>query len=160
MKKLKKDFLQEFEAYLVLDKNKLDTIVSQHSSLMHKVGTECARAIGYAATQKAHLKNTEAKLAGIHRKKLEKLGRATDKMTEHAVLLDDRRITAFEMYNDSIVYADEMESLRDSFKTRGFMIRDMVAMMLSDYYAKDSFENSEGIKNHKYDKARERRKLS
>jgi len=33
-------------------------------------------------------------------------------------------------------------------------------MMLSDYYAKDSFENSEEIKNHKYKKARERRKLS
>jgi len=36
----------------------------------------------------------------------------------------------------------------------------MVQMMLSSYYAKDSFENSEEIKNHKYKRASERRKLS
>ncbi len=160
MVNFKKKLIEEFETYLVLDKNDLDKIVSRQSSLMHKVGKECAKAIGEAATQKGHLKRMEAKLSGIHRKKLEKIGRTTEKQVEHSVLLDDRRITAFEKYNDSVVFADTMESLKDSFKTRGFMIRDMVAMMLSSYYAKDSFENSEEIKNHKYEKVRERRKLS
>jgi hypothetical protein len=160
MNKLKKKFIEEFEAYLVLDKNKLDTIVSTQSSLMHKVGKECAKAVGEAATQKGHLKRVEAMLSGVHRKKLEKIGRTTEKQVEHCMLLDERRITAFEKYNDSIIFADIMESLKDSFKTRGFMIRDMVAMMLASYYAKDSFENSEEVKNHKYEKVRERRKLS
>jgi len=160
MSKRIKKFLEEFEAYLILDKNDLDKAVSYQSSLMHQVGEECAKAIGEAATQKGHLKRMEAKLSGTHRKKLEKDGRATEKQVEHCVILDERRITAFEKYNDSIIHADKMESLKDSFKTRGFMIRDMVSMMLSDYCAKDSFENSEELKQHKYEKAKARRKLS
>jgi len=151
--------LEEFEAYLNINKNDLDNVVSTHSSLLHEVGKEYAKATGEAITKKDQLKKVEAKLAGTHRKKLENLGRCTESMINHAVLLDTRREESFQKWNKAVIHADKLESLRDSFKSRGFMIRDMVGMILSDHYNKDSFDSSEEIKNYKQQKVRAKRKL-
>jgi len=158
MKSRKQDVLKAFEEYLIIDKNKLDQEVMQQSSLLHKVGKEFAKATGVAVTRKDQLKRIDAKLAVRHRKKLEKLGRATDSMITTAVLLDIKHEEAFDIWNKAVVHADKLESLKESFKQRGFMLRDLIGMYLSDYFSKDSFDNSEQIKSYKQTRVHDKRK--
>lgn len=129
--------IDEFRGYLEIDRTSLDDEVRQHASLLFSVSEAMVEAIAKRDALKDFLTKTEAELDCEVRE-----GFGDDKYTEtqvkSTVLTDPSRIKINAQLLEAKAEADKLIALKDAFHSRGYMIRDLVSLYLSNYYTEDS----------------------
>ncbi len=141
---------------LRIDEHDLDNECMAQPQRFNDAAQESARAASRRDEAKDVLKTVEAEVEFDIRKKAEASG---EKLTEPAVKakvqLSARRQVAFKAYLEASLDADKWEALKESFKDRSFMVRELAGLWLAGYYAKNSVE---GVSKQRDDVEYEARK--
>jgi hypothetical protein len=147
-----------FENGLKIDKYALDEGLVEQPETMQRACERYAMAISRRDWAKDLVKQTEAKLYLRIRDELTFKG---EKMTEAllSAMVDahEERAKAVREWVDAAQEATRWEGMKDSYKDRGYALKELSALHLASYFAKNSAEGSaHQIRQHEYesDKAR------
>ena len=128
--------LSELAESIRIDRFNLDEEMVQHSSLFWQVAERAAIARSRLDQAKAELDVQEAELYHKIRLESEENG---EKTTENALSMalkrHPKRVAAREHYLQLQLEVEKLDQLRDSFRQRGFMLRDLAALHIAGYYA-------------------------
>jgi len=132
--------INDLKQYLKIDKLALDEELTQQASLLYQISEEYAVAVGERDGLKESLAIEAAK---ADQRAREQLGdKATEPKVKALVTLDEQRIAANGKYLDAKYQADALEALKDSFQQRGYMLRDLAQLYISNYYTTDSVRST------------------
>ncbi len=136
--------IDEFRGHLAISKIDLDEDIMQQPSLYHKVGVEWGLACSERDYIKAELTLVKADLYRWHRKKLEnKEGKVTEAMVDALIIREDE----YQDINDEFIDANHrvqiLESLKDSFYQRSFMLRDLAQLAVAHFFERDAVKGME-----------------
>jgi hypothetical protein len=146
----------ELEGALMIDEHDLDNEVMAQSQRFNDAAQYSARAASRRDEAKDGLKTVEAELEIELRKKAEAAGeKTTDKAIAAKVQIHPRRKEAFQAYLDSSLQADKWEGLKESYKDRSFMIRELSGLWVTGYFQTTS---TKGTQKQVDDAEYERRK--
>lgn len=149
--------IKEFQDYLKIDQGALDREIVQQPSLFFRVSEEYAKAQGHRDYLKEMLARVDAEVAHECRAKIEKDGeRATDAKVSAAVLLHKDHVKAFKGYNNAKENVDMLSALKDAFVQRGYMLRELCSLYVSNYFEKDAVAAKGDAKDVVYKKQRQR----
>jgi hypothetical protein len=113
----------------------LDTELIRQAQLYGHVGTLYAFAVATRDKKKHDLEVLEAKLDRDVRDQLESDGeRVTENKVEAAIKLEPSHQRAYGEYLDARHYADEWEALKDAYRQRSYMLREIVNLRVTDYF--------------------------
>lgn len=147
----------EFREYLQIDKNLLDDEVCNQPKLFEKVAEAATMALAERDALKEKLAEVDAGLSKHYRKALAKGGgRVTDAQVQTEVQLDDDHKAAFGAYLEAKRTADILLGLKEAFKDRSFMLRELASLYVSRYYDDTSTRGDARTDKMSYDKQRER----
>lgn len=130
---------------LHIDKNSLDEELIQHAELYYNVASEAIHACDHRDQMKLELEQVKAE---ANLKLREDYNKKKLKFTEGLILaeaLTDPLVQEVSQdYLDAKEKADQFNALRDAFSQRSYMLRELVQLYVSQYYAADSVvtENS------------------
>lgn len=147
--------IDEFRKYLEIDRSSLDDEVRRHASLLFAVSEAMVEAISKRDTIKDFLAKTEAE---IDHEVRESFGDAkyTETQVKSTVLTDPSRVKINTHLLEAKAEADKLIALKDAFHTRGFMLRDLCSLYLSNYYTEDSARGTSQTDAAVYGKQRAR----
>lgn len=147
----------EFTRYLRIDKQALDDEIVQQPGLFYRVCEAYVEAAAERDAAKEHLAMVDAGLDGEARHRAEVDG---EKITEGAirgkVVLHKKHEAAFNAYVTAKTRADKLEAMKDSFKQRSFMLRDLAQLYVANYYESNSVQGIDRNDTAVYKKHRER----
>lgn len=151
--------IEEFKRYLTIDKNALDHEVMQHPELLFRVSEAYIDAVAMRDAKKEMLAMTDAHVDAEVREELagEKV---TEAIVKNQVQINPRHVEAWGAYAEAKLQADVLGALRDSFSTRGFMLRDLVQLHVSGYWENTSVTGQDPVyrrQRQRLAEARERR---
>lgn len=149
--------LEEFEQYLRIDKNALDEALTQQSQLFYKVADAFTEAVAERDALKEKLSLVDAELDGEIRVWLEKDGeKFTEAMVRNQVQAHKDHEAAFNVYIKAKTRADKIQAMKDSFKMRGYAIRDLCELHVTGYFDHQSVKETNSSDRIVYEKRRER----
>jgi hypothetical protein len=143
-----------FESQLEINKYDLDTEVSKQPRIAEQVGERYAMAKSLRDQAKDDLKTVAAERAIEIRAQRDRDGeKITDKIIEDLVQIDQFRKKAFKRYVEAERYMTHLEELRDSFRERGFMLKEMCNLWHSSYFDDPSHRkpDSAAARNDEYE---------
>src|SRR5882672_5905581 len=114
--------IEEFKGYLVIDKNSLDHEITQHPELLFKVSEAYAQAVAERDRFKEALAIVDAALDAEIRADLEG-EKVTEAIVKNKVQVHEGHAKSLDEYLNAKYTADVLGALRDSFSTRGHMLR-------------------------------------
>lgn len=126
-------FVAEFKTYLRIDRNDLDTVVSQHAELYFRVAEEAARAVSVRDESEERSKEADAEIdrwLRDHAKEKE-----TEVSIKSRIQTDDKHIAAREKYSAARKRAAVLTALERAFDQRGKMLRELVNLHGQGYFA-------------------------
>lgn len=127
--------LEELREALKIDKHSLDDELMYQASLYGRVAEEHAYAVSRRDAANDECKRTDAELDLEIRRGFEAEERKyTESLIHSTVQADPRHTEARTRYLNANRDVDLLEALRDSFRQRGFMLRDMVELYVREYY--------------------------
>ena len=125
----------EFQALLRIDRHNLDEEVERQPALYYKVAAEEARMRSRFDASKNALEMIMADLDGeIRSKALKKDEKITEAVVRAKVSQDKRCVKASEEQLKQKRRLDLLTALKDSFRQRSYMLRDLVELYTSGYY--------------------------
>ena len=125
----------EFQALLRIDRHNLDEEVERQPALYYKVAAEEARMRSRFDASKNALEMIMANLDGeIRSKALKKDEKITEAVVRAKVSQDKRCVQASEEQLKQKRRLDLLTALKDSFRQRSYMLRDLVELYTSGYY--------------------------
>ena len=125
----------EFQALLRIDRHNLDEEVERQPALYYKVAAEEARMRSRFDASKSALEMIMADLDGeIRSKALKKAEKITEATVRAKVSQDKRCVQASEEQLKQKRRLDLLTALKDSFRQRSYMLRDLVELYTSGYY--------------------------
>lgn len=149
--------IAEFRGYLKIDKLNLDREVGQQAVLLEEVSDAYTEASAKRDFLKESLAMIDAKLDFEIRQSLEcDSVKATEAMVKNLVLTDQVHKAAVTKYLQAKAEADRLGALKDAFKERGYMLRDMCQLFLAAYFERNSVEDTSATSEAKYRVRRER----
>lgn len=129
--------VDEFREYLKIDKSSLDDELAAQSELFYAIGEMYVTAVSIRDELKETMATTDALLDQRVRKV------AKDKVTEAQVKgqiqLEPEHTKAHNAYLEAKTEADILGALKDAFKERGYMLRDLCSLYVSGYYETKSY---------------------
>ena len=126
---------EDLRKYLVLDKHAQDDELIQQASLLHKASEAYEKAIFNRDNMKEILARTDAEIDAFIRGEDEK---ATEAKIKNKIITDPDHISAFQEYIIAKLEAGKLAALKDAFKERGYMVRELCGLYLSNYFEQDS----------------------
>lgn len=141
-RKVKKDPLNDASQKLMIDKLSLDEELIKQPTLFFEIAEVSANATSVRDQAKEQLALKDAELGTKHRKKLEASGeRATIQLIEERVQTDPIHQKYLEKYSAAKEHADKCYAMKESFQQRAYMLRELVALYVSGYYATAAMTN-------------------
>ncbi len=161
--------LSELRAALRIDRYNLDENVERQPELFFEVAEAAALARSEQDLAKDSVDEVESRLDVHVRGKAERKDeRITEKEIKARIRQHPERASAMKNYLGLKLETERLDQLRDSFKQRGYMLRELVQLYLSSYYQDASASGSRaGVRDARADdvqrrlaeKKRTRRKL-
>lgn len=134
---------EEWRKALRIDRNNLDEELEQQPSLFYEVAEACARARSLLDEAHDNVDIVEAELdANIRREAAESDERTTEKAIRAQIHAHPDRVEANEKFLQLKQRTEELDQLRDSFRQRGYMLRELVALFIAGYYQESSAQGS------------------
>jgi hypothetical protein len=128
---------EEFEKYLVIDKNRLDDELVQQASLMQTVSDAYADALAKQTKLKEALAKVDAEIDVEIRNEAADT-KLTETMVRNQVILSPGHIKAFNAWLDAKLVTDKLEGMKDSFKQRSYNLRELSNLFVANYYEANS----------------------
>jgi predicted nucleic acid-binding Zn-ribbon protein len=136
--------IEEFRQYLKIDKSSLDDEVVQQPSLFYEVSESCAEASAERDALKEQLAVVDADLDKKIRSKNEK---GTEAQIKNQIQAHPDHQKAFAEWLDAKLLADKLTALKDAFKDRSFMIRELGSLFVSNYFEEGAVRTT-AAQNH------------
>lgn len=128
---------EKFRGYLSIDKNALDVEITQHPELLFRVAEAYITAAAERDASKEMLAMTDAEVDAEVREELEG-EKVTEAIVKNRVQIHKKHIAAWAAFTEAKQQADVLGALRDSFSTRGHMLRDLVQLHVAQYWENTS----------------------
>lgn len=145
--------LDELRGHLNIDKHALDDEIQQQPSLFFKISEAYVNAASRRDFLKEEVARVDADLSAKHRRRIEKSGaRATDAATTSAVAADPKHQKAVDAHIDARQKADQLLALKEAFHQRSYMLRDLVALHVANYYERTAVTDNSATKDFKAQK--------
>ena len=147
---------------LEINKHGLDDELIKQPSLFFQVGEEYSIAVAERDACKEELATVDAELDGRIRAKLaqkrsgEKGDKVTEAMVKNGIQVHPSHAAAFDTYILAKTRADILQSLKDSFQQRSYMLRELASLYVSSYYDESSVKGTGNTDKLVYDRQRER----
>jgi len=149
--------VDELRDFLKIDKHSLDNEIVEQPQLFFKISEAHVNAIAHRDWCKEEVSRVDADLAGAHRRKIEKTGaRATDAAVSAAVAADPQHQAAVDAHMKARTDADLLGALKEAFSQRSYMLRDLAALAIANYYEKSSIEGDKNTKEFQHQKKLDR----
>jgi len=146
--------IDEFKKYLIIDKHQLDDEIVKQAQLFYTVAEAHAEAVAERDAAKELLAEADAIIDRDLRKKAgEKL---TEPAIKHRVQMDTRHVQATNQYFDAKLKAEKLNALREAFKDRSFMLRELAGLFQTSYYDASTLKPT-GATDHAVYEAQRRR---
>lgn len=127
--------LKRYRERLRIDRDDLDTVLVEHPSHVEAVGRNYARAVETRDIAREDQKRISAELKPAIRSSLDKPTiSGVDEVLES---LPDHREARLR-YKAAERKVNEWEAMRDAWKARGFVLKDLVQLHLANHYSTDS----------------------
>lgn len=131
--------IEALKQKLKIDKSRLDDEVAQQPMLFYEIAEQFEQASAEADFAKEQLATADAGLDGKIRIDLSRSeDRITEAMVRNGVQLDKKHEAAFKSYIEAKTRAGELAALKDAFRQRGFMLRDLVGLHSASYFEQSS----------------------
>lgn len=147
--------LEEFRGYLLIDKLALDIVVSEQASLFERVGDAFTDAAAERDACKEDLATIDAQLDSSIRKKLGDQ-KVTEAVIKHRIQNARAHKEAFQKWLDAKVKADKLGNLKEAFHQRSYMIRELAALYVANYYDESSVKGTAKTDNAAYHRTKKR----
>ncbi len=161
--------LSELRAALKIDRFNLDEDVERQPELFFEVAEAAALARSEQDQAKDSVDEVESRLDVHVRGEAERKDeRITEKEIKARIRQHSERIAAMKNYLGLKLGTEMLDQLRDSFKQRGYMLRELVQLYLSSYYQDATVSGTRaGVRDARADRSqrhlaerkRERRRL-
>jgi hypothetical protein len=148
--------LGSFEAGLRLDENDLNIEIVQQPGMFQKVADRYALAKSQRDQAKDDLKTVEAQTSlDIRREKADKGEKTTEAELGQLVQVSPERRAAFRRYINAEQLAAQLEGLVESWRSRGWMIKELCNLKTSAYDQQSSVSSpTADYRNQQYDSNR------
>ena len=133
--------IDEFRKYLEIDKNDLDTEVSRHPSLLYEIGEAYVEAAAQRDALKEMLATIDAQLDSIVREELEG-EKVTESIVKSRIQVHPNHKAAFQAHIDAKELADKLAALKEAFHARSYMLRELAALFVSNYFSSTSVQDT------------------
>jgi hypothetical protein len=147
--------LDEYRNYLVIDKHKLDDELKHQASLFYTISEACMQAIAERDYLKEMLARADADCDADIRNAF-KDEKITEAMVKNEILGQKTHKKAFDDWLVAKTKADQLEALKEAFRQRGFMLRDLCQLHVSQYYGDISVQGTNATDTARYNERRER----
>ncbi len=127
--------LDELKQYLEIDKQALDDELVKQASLFYKVSDAYVGAVSERDSLKEYLAETDAILDGTLRTQM---ANATETKIKNAIIVHPDHAKVMDQYLAAKEAAARLEALKDSFAQRGYMLRDLTQLYISNYYGTEA----------------------
>lgn len=150
--------LSELRAALRIDRFNLDEDVERQPELFFEVAEAAALARSEQDLAKDSVDEVESRLDVHVREKAERNDeRITEKEIKARIRQHPERAAAMKNYLGLKLETERLDQLRDSFKQRGYMLRELVQLYLSNYYQDASASgSSRGVRDARADDVQRR----
>lgn len=131
--------IDEFREYLTIDKLALDDALKEQPSLLFQVSEEYETALAQRDSLKDAVATVEANLDVDIREDFEQSkAKLTEPQVKHLIASDPERNRAYKAYAAARERAGKLGALKDAFKERGYMLREMCSLYVSNYFEQAS----------------------
>lgn len=121
---------------LRIDRDNLDFEIIAQPEYFYQAANACAEAISRRDRAYESIKQVDASLYMVVRVKAEETGaKVTETTVGNMVLADENHIEAHHAWAEAKADADSLAALRDAFQQRGYMLRDLVQLIVTGYYS-------------------------
>lgn len=145
----KKFDIDEFRTYLAIDRANLDAEIVQQASLFYEVSEAYTMACAVRDDLADNLKATDANLDLKYRSNGsdENDGKLTENKIKNLVETDPKHEKAITKYLEAKAFADQIAALKEAFHQRSYMLRDLSALFIANYFERSSIEGNKDIKH-------------
>lgn len=150
--------LSELRAALRIDRYNLDEDVERQPELFFEVAEAAALARSEQDLAKDSVDEVESRLDVHVREKAERKDeRITEKEIKARIRQHPERAEAMKNYLGLKLETERLDQLRDSFKQRSYMLRELVALYLSSYYQDSTISGTRaGVRDARADRSQRR----
>lgn len=141
----------DYGRIMPIAKNRLDDEFEMHAEVQLHIGEEMAKFSARKDEAKESLARVDAE---IYQEVAARDERLSDAKILREVVRDDRHIRAHQLYVAATRELARWTNLYDSWRSRGYMLRSLADLWISNYYAPDS-ESSSGKTDALHRKGRE-----
>lgn len=131
--------IPDFEKKLRIDLDDLDQELIEQSEILWHIGRQRAALVSRADEMKLDIKHAEACFA--HRRREEE-----DRISEAQIKREIEEDESIENYRRDLIKLTgeigQWDAMLSSFRSRGFMLRDLVALHLARHYGSDSVSDA------------------
>lgn len=121
---------------LRIDRDNLDFEIVAQPEYYYHAGNACAEAVSRRDQAYELIKQTDASLYIRIRTMVEDKGmKVTETLLTNMVIIEDDHVEANRNWVEAKGEADSLAVLRDSFQQRGYMLRDLVQLIVTGYYS-------------------------
>lgn len=139
--------------HLAIDKHALDIEIQRQPSLFYEISEAYVKAASRRDFLKEEIARVDADLNARHRRKIEKSGaRATENSVGAAITADPKHQKAVDAHIAARNEAELLQALKEAFHQRSYMLRDMVALFVANYYEKGAVEGTNVTRDFKANK--------
>ncbi len=132
--------IDDLKQYLQVDKHALDEELVRQPSLFYRISELYVEAVAVRDSQKEKLAVIDAEIEQEIRRKLG--NKCTEGKVKGILLLDEDHHQAAEMYLDAKRKADQLQALKEAFHMRGYMLRDLAQLFISNYFTSDAMRTT------------------
>ena len=149
--------MEDLRPRLQLDKHALDDELIQQASMLHSVSEAYEEAMAERDDLKEKLATVDAELDQSIRDDAEE---HNEKLTEGTIKAkiqaDVEHKKAYFLFASAKLKAGKLQALKDAFKERGYMLRELCSLYLSNYFEHNSVKPTQITENASYKRARVR----
>ena len=139
---------EEFKNSLKINKNDLDSEIVRQPELYFKVAEAYAIAVSVRDASKEAVKQLEAEKGLEIREALDNSGvRATESLVTSHLNCDEEYKQARSKYLENSALVEKLDALKSAYTSRGFMLRDLVQLYVSEYFLNNSASYSAPSRN-------------
>ena len=150
--------IDELKEYLKINKHRLDEELEEQPMLLFQISEAYVAAAAQRDALKEELATVDAKLDHEGRIDLDrKLDKVTEAMVKNYVQTNKKHEAATMAYFAAKQQADLLSALKESFQSRGFMIRDLCSLYTANYYEQSSVKPTNDANRTTYSMARQKR---
>jgi hypothetical protein len=136
--------IEELKKQLAISRHNLDEEVANQPMLFYEIAEQYEIAAAEADAAKEELATTDARLDTVGREVLaEKYDKVTEAMVRNYVQTEHNHDSAFRAYLNAKERAGKLAALRDAFKQRGYMLRDLASLQSASFFETTSLQNGQ-----------------